>query len=350
MKIQIPTMQQQQRRLWLYFIALLLTFHVGASFALPKKTSLSTNRQPPSLVSRVDRFPTTKLGQQTNNSNDADVVEPNGRKQERFLVVTVALSLLSLTTAAAKLGILPGMYTDAMILHDVGCTLLTAILGYTFVQINTWAAAKDYLNPRDSRKLIHTFSAPLFILFWPLFSNDTGSRVFAAIVPSINAIRLYLASTGSSVETSLAKAVSRSGDAQEALEGPFIYVVILAACILSFWRDSPIGIVALSSMAAGDGLADLIGRRYGKSNKWPGLDKSVAGTVAFWIGSTLTSVGLLQWMSYWGCLTLAYPIDELVLRVAGITLVSAILELMPFADDNYTVPLSAAVLTMLYLQ
>lgn len=56
-------------------------------------------------------------------------------------------------------------------------------------------------------------------------------------------------------ETELAKAISRSGDAKEALGGPFLYVIILAAALLLFWRESLAGIVAVSTMAAGDGVS-----------------------------------------------------------------------------------------------
>jgi phytol kinase len=282
--------------------------------------------------------------QQTQPNDDTTLEPPSGK---RSLVLTVAVSTFSATVIAAKTGLLPD-YTDQFILQDFGAAILTAVLGYAFVQVNTWAVDNDYLEPRDSRKLIHTFSAPLFILFWPLFSNIQGARVFAACVPSINAVRLYLASTGGG-ETSLARAVSRSGDRQEALGGPFIYVCILTSCILAFWRDSPVGIVALSTLAAGDGMADLIGRRLGKNNKWPGLDKSVAGSLAFWVASTLTSIGLLLWMQYWGCLELSYTTMELVLRLTVICFAAAALELLPGTDDNYTVPLSSALLTMLLL-
>jgi dolichol kinase len=54
-------------------------------------------------------------------------------------------------------------------------------------------------------------------------------------------------------------------------------------------------------------------------------------------------------MSYWNCLSLEYATEDLFIRVAGITMIAALFELLPLADDNYTVPLSAAVLTMLLL-
>jgi hypothetical protein len=36
----------------------------------------------------------------------------------------------------------------------------------------------------------------LFILVWPIFSAATGARLFAGIVPIVNALRLYLAASG----------------------------------------------------------------------------------------------------------------------------------------------------------
>ena len=97
-------------------------------------------------------------------------------------------------------------------------------------------------------------------------------------------------------------------------------------------------------------VADLIGRRFGKNNKWPfSANKSVAGSLAFAIASTLSSVGLAAWMSYTGCLTLPLPMSELAPRIAAISVACAGVELFPYADDNWTVPLSAAVLSAIFL-
>lgn len=97
-------------------------------------------------------------------------------------------------------------------------------------------------------------------------------------------------------------------------------------------------------------MADIVGRRLGKGNKWPfSEDKSIAGSVAFVIASTVTSTALAAWMSYTGCLTLPLPMPELVPRIAAISLWSAGVELLPYADDNWTVPLAAAVLSLVLL-
>lgn len=134
---------------------------------------------------------------------------------------------------------------------------------------------------------------------------------------------------------------TRSGDQREALGGPFLYVIILFFSIVCFWRDGPIGIIALSAMAAGDGLADLVGRRYGKGNKWWfNQDKSIAGSTAFWVGATGCALVLLKVLSV--DLQPTVPLSRELL-VTGIMAATALLEVAPIKfDDNYLVPLSAA--------
>jgi phytol kinase len=47
--------------------------------------------------------------------------------------------------------------------------------------------------------------------------------------------------------------VSREGDPRELLRGPLYYVVVMVFCTVLFWRDSPLSIIALAMMCAGDG-------------------------------------------------------------------------------------------------
>jgi len=56
--------------------------------------------------------------------------------------------------------------------------------------------------------------------------------------------------------------------------------VLLFATLFSF-RESAVGVVAVTQMAVGDGLADIVGRRFGKV-KWPfSRNKSLVGSAAF---------------------------------------------------------------------
>jgi hypothetical protein len=40
---------------------------------------------------------------------------------------------------------------------------------------------------------------------------------------------------------------------RELLRGPLYYVMVLVLCTVLFWRDSPVSVVSLAMMCAGDG-------------------------------------------------------------------------------------------------
>jgi dolichol kinase len=109
----------------------------------------------------------------------------------------------------------------------------------------------------------------------------------------------------------------------------------LLAALVAF--RTPAAIVAVSQMAVGDGLADIIGRRFG-SKKWFCNDqKSYAGSVAFVIGATVASMGLLRWLGF------PAPLAPLV----AISVICALVEvLLTGVDDNVSVPLVGALLAL----
>lgn len=285
----------------------------------------------------------------------------NSRRNRRIQIAAACISALAGLSIAAHDGLLRGPplaggggfgpYTDAMILRDVASTALTAVLAVVFVRAVTYGYEQGWYSSKVGRKLNHTLAAPLFILFFPLFSPADGARLFAGLVTTTNILRLYLAGTGSG-ETSLAKTVSRSGDKAEVLGGPFIYVCIFQLCIWFFWRTSPVGVVAMSTMAAGDGMADLIGRRWGERSPWSFAsdNKSMVGTLAFALSAFACSFGLLNWLAATGCLELSLGTMDLAGHVLLISIVCAFVELVPVGDDNFTVPLTAAALAALLLQ
>jgi phytol kinase len=314
----------------------------------------------------MQRFKTednTSIVANNNDDNDDDD-DDTLQKSSKVLIINVLLGATATVTAAAKFGVLKGpllaldaattaesfgVYTDAMILRDFGSTIVSAALAYAFVKSITWSKSQDFMDAKVARKLIHVLSAPLFILVWPLFSPAQDARFFAGIITLVNGLRLYRAGTGTG-DASLAGAVSRSGDKKEALEGPFIYVCIMQVMIWFFWRSSMVGVVALSTMAAGDGMADLVGRKWGRQSKWFfSEDKSVVGSVAFAVASSISSIGLVTWLITTGCLQSTLLWTDLAFRITGISLTCAVVELLPIGDDNYTVPLSAAILAYLFL-
>lgn len=342
-----------------------------------------------------DSNTTTTIATTSNSNSDSnDNARWNRRKQ-------IALGLggaIIITVGMAKIGWIPGplhqyhdavvdsitttttdtnnimydTYTNSMIGRDVFMTVLTSILAVGMNRMITLGYNQDWYDSKTARKITHILSAPLFIVCWPFFSNAAGAKYFAGLVTFTNLCRLYLAGTGDQAESSLVQTISRSGDRSEILGGPFIYVCIFQCCILAFWRTSLVGVVAMTTMAAGDGMADIIGRRYGtepkdkwssssslsSSSSWAVVDptKSKIGTVAFIVSSFICTFGIIQWLLATDALppsALCYSLDtaQLALRILLISTICGFIEIVPFfGDDNYTVPGSAAILAAVLLQ
>ena len=78
---------------------------------------------------------------------------------------------------------------------------------------------------------------------------------------------------------------SCGGCRRELLRGPLYYVLVLLGVTLYYWRESPAGFVAVALMCGGDGIADIVGRQFGKGNPLPhNSNKSWAGSFAMFAG------------------------------------------------------------------
>ncbi|GIL55636.1 hypothetical protein Vafri_11191 [Volvox africanus] len=176
--------------------------------------------------------------------------------------------------------------------RDYYVVVFAAVGAAVWVKIFDLLAVKGALEQKLSRKLVHTTSGPLFVLTWTLFSAAPGARYLAAVVPMLNGIRLLAVGSGLVRDQGLVKSVSRSGDRGELLKGPLVYVVTLVAATALSWRDNPAGLIAVSMMCGGDGLADIVGRRWGAGAKLPWNNaKSWAGSFAMLVGGYGMSYG-----------------------------------------------------------
>lgn len=82
----------------------------------------------------------------------------------------------------------------------------------------------------------------------------------------------------------LVNSVSRSGDPRELLRGPLFYVYVLVAVTVLCWRSSAAGFMVIAMMCGGDGLADVVGRRFGTSKLPWNSNKSWAGSLGMFLG------------------------------------------------------------------
>ncbi|KAK7279520.1 hypothetical protein RJT34_24573 [Clitoria ternatea] len=228
------------------------------------------------------------------------------------------------------------------LLYNAGATVGVLGGGYALMRVFDDLTRRKILRQGLSRKLVHILSGLLFLVSWPIFSNSNKARYFAAFVPLVNCLRLLVNGLSLASDEGLIKSVTREGDPQELLRGPLYYVTILMLCALVFWRESPIGVVSLAMMCGGDGIADIIGRRYGSMKIPYNPKKSFAGSISMLVFGFLVSIGMLYYYSILGHVQLDW--GNTVPRVAFVSLVATLVESLPITevvDDNISVPLAS---------
>lgn len=212
-----------------------------------------------------------------------------------------------------------------------------------WLRVNDFAAHRGWISSQVSRKIIHIGTGPLFVLCWLLFPNTSASRYIASLVPLAITLQFILVGIGVIKDDAAVQAMSRSGDPREILRGPMFYGVIFVICTILFWYDSPIGIVALMQMCGGDGLADILGRRYGKTQIPWNRQKTWVGSFGMFLGGILLSFLILA--TYVGIGIFSSPLLTLLPAVLLISIAATLVETIPLRDvDNITVALTAVVL------
>jgi phytol kinase len=235
-----------------------------------------------------------------------------------------------------------------MISSNLIALIITFLVALIWLRINDFLAHKGWIDSHLSRKLIHIGTGPLFVLCWLLFDADTINRYLASLVPLAFTLQFVLIGFGIIKDEASVKAMSRSGDRREILRGPLYYGIIFVLLTIIFWKDTPIGIIALMLMCGGDGLADIFGRKWGNIRIPWNRGKSWAGSFGMFLGGWVLSI-LIIWI-YISSGVFTDSINSFLLPITMISLVGTIVESIPLRDvDNITVTLSAVVMGYLLL-
>ena len=229
--------------------------------------------------------------------------------------------------------------------------LVTVVI---FVGVLIWLRAMDYIahrgliSSRNSRKLIHIFTGPLFVLCWLLYDSSPGARYLAAVIPAIITLQFALIGLGIIKDEASVKAMSRSGERSELLKGPVYYGIVFVVITTLYWMETPVGVVALMLMCGGDGIADIVGRRFGHNPIPWNRKKTLEGSLAVLLGGWLMSIAVLAVMVAAGAFPA--PFSAYLWPVFLLAVAAALVESLPFSDiDNVTVPLATILLGRLLL-
>uniref|UniRef100_A0A0D9V7F4 Uncharacterized protein n=1 Tax=Leersia perrieri TaxID=77586 RepID=A0A0D9V7F4_9ORYZ len=174
-----------------------------------------------------------------------------------------------------------------------------------------------------------------------LYSSGSYAPFLAAVAPGINIIRMLLLGLGVMKNEAMVKSMSRYGDYRELLKGPLYYATTITFATSVFWRTSPIAIALICNLCAGDGLADIVGRRLGKEKLPYNPNKSYAGSIAMALAGFLASIGYMHYFQTFGFIEESW---SLAFGFLVVSVTAALVESHPISshlDDNLTVPLTS---------
>ncbi|RPI30667.1 MAG: phosphatidate cytidylyltransferase [Chloroflexota bacterium] len=226
--------------------------------------------------------------------------------------------------------------------------IVTFAVALVWLRLNDYAAHRGWISSHLSRKIIHMGTGPFFVLCWLLFDDSPGARFLAALVPFAITVQFILVGTGVIRDEAAVRAMSRSGDRREILRGPLYYGIVFVALTLIYWRDTPIGIIALMLLCGGDGLADLLGRRFGTIRLPWNPGKTWAGSTGMYLGGWIFAFAILA--VYVAAGAFAGPLTAYFPAITYIAVAGTLIESLPLKDlDNITVALTAVVVGHLLL-
>jgi phytol kinase len=230
-----------------------------------------------------------------------------------------------------------------MLNNNLLALIITFAAALVFLRLNDFAAHRGWIGSQLSRKIIHMGTGPIFVLCWLLFPGKPSDRYLAALVPLLITAQFALVGLGIIKDEAAVKAMSRTGNPREILRGPFFYGIVFVVLTVVYWMDSPIGITGLMLMCGGDGLADILGRRFGHQKLPWSQTKSWIGSLGMLVGGWSFAIGI-TWV-YVAAGIFTGQMNDYLLPLTMIAIAGTLVESLPFKDiDNITVTLTAIIL------
>ncbi|NTV92532.1 MAG: phosphatidate cytidylyltransferase [Chlorobiaceae bacterium] len=206
---------------------------------------------------------------------------------------------------------------------------------FTFVYVFSVPPLMDYLVsnhglPRDiSRKITHICAGSV-IIFLPLFIDGHWSQYLNITVFAVWTLLLVQKGLFAADDDQAVKTMTRTGNKRELLKGTLYFVVVAMICGSIYYKQFE-GVLAMAVLGWGDGLAPIIGTRYGKIKYNILSPKSIEGSLAFFVGSALAGLFFVH---------LIVPEAFNVTRILLIALIATVVEgISPREVDNISIPI-----------
>lgn len=136
------------------------------------------------------------------------------------------------------------------------------------------------------RKVIHISGALI-----PLFAGDDflGKNLTMGLLVFGLAVYIFLEKIKPKISPDILSLVYRENEIKGFAFEPLSYIIsVLSLLSISFFIDEKLCFAAIAILAAGDGVAGVIGRRYGRHRFSFNNDKSWEGSLSGFVAASLT--------------------------------------------------------------
>jgi dolichol kinase len=246
--------------------------------------------------------------------------------------------------------------SDLAFVWDIIATVIAIVILLALVQINGFMQKKGKVSQIITRKFVHIFAGPIFVITWMLFTGEVISHYIAAIVPLLFVLQFVAIGTGLMKNESFVNSMSRTGDPRELLGGTLYYAIVMLLMTF-FWfyvpstgidNANPTALLIIGCVSGGDGLADIIGRKFGGEKKFgiKGSEKTIIGSIGMLLGSILVTSILVLIFS------LEVPNFNfliLILPIIVVSIVATVVEaLSPKGTDNFLIFLAVIIVVLIF--
>ncbi len=231
------------------------------------------------------------------------------------------------------------LQTEIALIQDLSILILTIVLIILFISLNFWLRKKGIISQYITRKLIHITAGPTLLISFIFYSGQWYSPYIASCAPGIFVLLFLLIGSGRIKSEHFVQSMSRSEDPRELLRGTFYYVLVGVFVTIFCWTSfplteysSPVSIVVVSTLAFGDGTADIVGRKLNRMKFKIFAEKSVPGSLTMLVSSLISCILFL--------VIFGYLLDSLLLlSIIAILAGTGAEALSPSEVDNISVPL-----------
>lgn len=213
-------------------------------------------------------------------------------------------------------------------IQNIIVTALTFIYVFGLLAILNFCVTKFKLPQDISRKITHIGAGSL-IVFLPLYNDLHWSKYLNVTIFVVWIILLIQKGLFANDDDEAVKTMTRNGEKSELLKGPLYFVIVATICGTLFYKTFP-GIMAIATLGWGDGIAPIVGSRYGRLKYEVLSSKSVEGSLSMLLAAFAAST-FFVW--------LIIPNELDILRILLLSTIATVVEACsPKEIDNILIP------------